>query len=494
VALSGVVVDGGGAPVSGVNLDVVDVTTGTNHALFGDNTDAAGAFAFAVPAGTYDITLTPPSPPTTTLLTVDLLGVTLAADTDLGTIALATGVILTGHVQDSFGSPVENVDLDLVDELAGTRPTLPGDKTDANGDFQVVVPTNDIELRFDATTVAGATLASTALELSPTAAMDVGTIVLPPGFPITGIVRDTGGAPVVGADLDIRLPATGDKIYTPGDNTDGSGAFSVVVPAGTWHVEVCPDFTDLLAGFRVTGVSVTSATSLGVLVAQPGVVLSGAIRAFDGTPQPGADVDLFTAGTETEAVLCGDDADAAGNYAVVVPLGVFDIVYTADAALPLGRDIRAGVSISGPTTLDGSLPSCPFSTNYSVGLAGSGGLVPHITSVGGAPRGGNDDWGYSLQNAVGGAPGLLFIGLGSTSIPFRGGLLLVNPLGPMWSFSVQMGGAFGVPGAGSSTFVLPVPIERALVGLTLYAQFGVIDAAAPQLAALSEGLQTDFCQ
>ena len=61
------------------------------------------------------------------------------------------------------------------------------------------------------------------------------------------------------------------------------------------------------------------------------------------------------------------------------------------------------VAISGPTLLDGTLPDCPFPTNYGTGTPGTGGLVPHLTHSGGTPREGNANWAMELQNGRGGA-------------------------------------------------------------------------------------------
>lgn len=51
---------GGGRPLSGVDLDFVDVITDDEIFTPGDNTDALGAVTVAVPAGTYRVVATPP--------------------------------------------------------------------------------------------------------------------------------------------------------------------------------------------------------------------------------------------------------------------------------------------------------------------------------------------------------------------------------------------------------------------------------------------------
>ena len=63
---------------------------------------------------------------------------------------------------------------------------------------------------------------------------------------------------------------TGEKLYTPGDDSDGAGFLDVVLAAGTYDLEFCPQFTDLLVAEERLGVAVAGTTFLGTLFFDPG--------------------------------------------------------------------------------------------------------------------------------------------------------------------------------------------------------------------------------
>ena len=67
---------------------------------------------------------------------------------------------------------------------------------------------------------------------------DLGEVLLRNGQALTGTIQDSSGSPVEGADVDVRDPVTDEEFETPGDNTDNSGVFQVLVPSGSWELEV----------------------------------------------------------------------------------------------------------------------------------------------------------------------------------------------------------------------------------------------------------------
>ena len=122
---------------------------------------------------------------------------------------------------------------------------------------------------------------------------------------------------------------------------------------------------------------------------------------------------------------------------------------------------------------------------YGRATAGSGGFVPQLSA--GQPRGGDAAFQFDLQCAMGGSPAAMFLATQPTSMSILGIELLVDPftLAATWSGSTSSGGA----GAGRTSFPLPVPANRTLVGLPLYAQALVLDAGGPQGLAASRGLR-----
>lgn len=494
--LVGKVVDSNGVGVPGVDIDIEDAGGGDDPPIFNDGTDALGNFAVTVPAGFYDVIFNPPPPPATTHLILTVEEVVIVGTTNVGTVVLPPGVALSGRCVNESGLPVPGINLDVIDETNGDNLDLIGDTSDSLGMFAIAVPAGPIEVRFD-TNLYGSALAPQAFPITPSGDVNVGDVVLPPGRLLSGQLVGPGGAPVVNADVDVEDVATGIELYTPGDNTNGSGVWDVVVPAGLYDIEICPPSGGpLLVGAGVSGVSVAASdVNVGVSTALAGVQITGTVLSFDGSPVVGADIDVENAGTLADYVLCGDNTQANGSYSVVGPLGVTVNVQAEPPgfSLPLGSAETFGINLTGSTVVDHVLPSCPFHTNYGSGLAGTGGITPHLGSTGGAPRVGNNGYGFSLEDGVGGAPAVLVAGLLPASIPQFGGTIHVSLGSLLLNQGLALGGAPGAAGAGAASLLLPTPIVPGFVGVTIYSQFGVFDAGAPQGFALSEGMSFTFC-
>jgi hypothetical protein len=352
--ITGRVVDSLGNGVAGVNIDANGGATVVNG-----GTDANGFFTTTItPDGNYDLIFEPPPPPASTSLTKELENVNVFGTVNLGNVVLAPGVALTGRVVRAVGGlPVPAVNLDV--EQGGTPLLVKGDVTDASGNFSIAVPASPITVFFKTDSAPLPLLAPHFIELFPTAATNLGDVQLQPGFVVTAIVRRaSNNTAVVGADLDVHDSLTGAKLYTPGDNSDGAGFVDFVVPAGTYDVEVCPPFADLLVGKTLLAQVVTANKFLGTVLLDAGVVLSGKVLDFQGQPHAGVDVDMKVSSSGAKVTLCADNTDAAGNYQVVVPTGTFDVKFTPPPQLGLGTQTIPGVVVSGNTVLNGTLPGC----------------------------------------------------------------------------------------------------------------------------------------
>ena len=489
--MTGKVVDAAGQPVAGVNIDSEDLLLGGDPIVSGDTTDALGNFAVTLPGGLYDLSFKPPAPPATTHLVQTLEGIAVVGTVNVGTVVLPAGVALSGRTVTAGGLPVAGVNLDVELAATGEDLVLPGDLTDALGQFLVAVPAAPIEVSFDASGLALPLLASVAVDVTPSGPLDLGDVVLPPGFHLTGQAL-AGGQPVVNADLDV-FDAAGDKLYTPGDNTDAGGFFDVVVPAGTLDLRICPELSDLVAPKIVPGVVVGGPLALGTVILDPGVLLSGIVTSGAGVPLENVDLDVLVAGAGTAVALCGDNTDAGGKYTVVVAPGTYDLRFEPPYAQPYGTTLTPGVAVGGPTLQDAVLPDCPFFTSYGSGTAGTGGVVPVLASSGGAPREGNPDYAYELSAGVGGGAAFLAVAFGQGLLPILGGTILLDVTSIKLTVPLALGGAPGAPGAGAASYPLPVPIDAPLLGLTVYNQFLVLDPGAPAGFAMSQGTSITFC-
>lgn len=360
----GRVVDSFGNGVGGVDIDVLNEGSGGDPDIFNDGTDPNGFFTMTVvPGGVYDIEFNPPPPPTTTDLTFTLRDVFVFGTVDVGVVVLPPGVALSGRVLDPGGLPVNNVNLDVVDETTGERLVTPADRTDVFGNFSIAVPANDIELRLNTTSVVGQTLAPRALALSPTVDTDLGDLFLEQGFVVSGNLQSTSGAPIATADFDFTDSVTRQRLYTPGDDSDDFGNFSIVVPAGVYDVEVCPQPGDLFVAREFDSLTVATNLSFGALQLTSGFLMSGTVLLSGGAPAGGVDVDVEDAFTGATIALCRDDTDAAGFYSVVVPTGTFTVTFARRCLGEIEKvDVHTSVLVTGNRTLNGLLPAGPCQT------------------------------------------------------------------------------------------------------------------------------------
>lgn len=482
--ITGTVVTSGGAPVAFLDIDAKNNGSGGDPTLVNDGTNALGQFATTIPAGNYDLSFLPPAGVPGLVLTLE--NVNVSGVLNLGVIVLPPAFVLSGTCATTLGAPVAGVNLDVID-ASGSNIDLIGDNTDAAGHFALAVPPGAIELRFDVSGL-GTALASHALDLVVAGNQNLGTIALQPGNVLAGIVKNGGGVAVANCNIDV-IGAGGSELYTPNDNTSASGTFVVVVPAGSYRVEVCAPFATQLVSKAVEPVVVAGPTNLGTITLSPGVVLSGSIKDPSNAPVPKADVDLYLAGTATQVLLCGDDANASGNYQVIVPLGTFDAVYSPPGfALPLSKQHVNGIVVAGNKVQNAVLPSCPFSTSYGTGLGGAGGVKPVLASTGGAPRVGNQSYAWRVSQGPANSFGVLGVGFGQLALPLFGGTVLIDIFQPYTTFVLF------VDAGGNAAKPLPVPITSGLVGLAIDAQFFGLDGAAVQGISMSNGLQTVFCE
>jgi len=490
--ITGTVVDAFGAVQPSVNIAVENNGSGGDPDVFNGGTNLFGNFNTTVdPAGTYDVVFRPAAPN----LITRIIDVPISGTLDMGTVVMDLGVILSGRLLDPLGLPVDGVNLDLVDLDTGNQVELTGDKSDALGQFAFAIPTGNFELRLNTNPVPFPVLASQAFDITVTGDTNLGDITMQEGFKITTIVQQAGFVPVENADTDTVDVLTGDKLYTPGDNTDAFGLVTVTVPAGNYHFQICAPPGSQLVDHEITPVLVAANVNLGLTVMEAGMTLTGTVVDSGGQPIAGIDIDVEDSTTLLKQLTCNDNTNGAGVYSVVVPAGTWNVRFTPKFSQPYGTDEVFNVAVAGTTTVNGQLPDCAFSTQYGAGVAGAGGLVPLLSSSGGAPRLGNPDYTVELSNGLGGAVAPVMLGFGAGALPFKGGVLLIDlTAGPFLLFNLPLSGPAGVPGAGSFSLPAAVPVDPVIVGFSIYVQFFVPDPSVPLFGlAFSNGLQITYC-
>ncbi|MEW6748050.1 MAG: hypothetical protein AB1486_35510, partial [Planctomycetota bacterium] len=252
-----------------------------------------------------------------------------------------------------------------------------------------------------------------------------------------------------------------------------------------------PPVATRLQGKKLFGIVVNANKDLGTVQLNSGVLLSGHTQDSLGQPVQSVDLDLFIAGTPTEIFVAWDRTNEFGDYAVIVPTGLFDIHFIPPRYLPIARKIFTNFSISGDTVLNVVFSECAAISHYGTGTPGSGGYIPQFDATG-TPRLGNTDFAFDITQALGSTSGFIFLSLAPASIPGNGWTLLVSP---SVGFTVIGVPIFGPPVPGQGYLHLPasIPDDTAFAGITLYMQCAILDTGAPGPLSASDGLQLPLC-
>ncbi len=329
--LTGQVVDEAGVGIGGLDLDLINPGTGLSLPLSGDFTLSDGSFTMVVcqvtTPGNYLLHVNPV--PSQLFFPLRDVPLTLAGSADLGIFTLDTAAILQGRVVGESFEILPFVDLDFTDSVTGTAQQFSGDFTLADGTFSTKVPPGFWDVQFTASP------ASTTLDMVPRELRDtlidgisnLGDVRLRQGRPITGLVVDQVGIPVVNADVDARDLITGEKIVTPGDNTNSSGVFQILVPEGQFELEIDPEAGSTLVPLLLNVVVPVSGLDVGSLILEEGVAVSGLVADGSGAIVPGTDLDFIISATGVEIPTAHDNANSSGQFSVQVVPSTYDIAF-----------------------------------------------------------------------------------------------------------------------------------------------------------------------
>ncbi|HSG99766.1 MAG TPA: carboxypeptidase regulatory-like domain-containing protein, partial [candidate division Zixibacteria bacterium] len=225
----------------------------------------------------------------------------------------------------------------------------PGDNSDGTGFYDVVVPTGLYDIRYRP--VNGE-------QLIPVEFRDVNIyidttidVTMLPSLTLSGVVTGPGAVPVSGADLDVFDFITGDKLNTPNDNTDGAGAYSIVVPPGTYDVDVDPPPGSGLAPTIVRNIVVSSNQTQNFQL-EIGATLNGTVKDPLSQGVIDVDIDITDESTGADVYLITDKTDASGNYSLQAPLGTFTVDYQPPVVTGLAPQRIINYSFTGNQTLN----------------------------------------------------------------------------------------------------------------------------------------------
>ena len=243
--LSGVVRDGAGTALSDAEVIIIDPSTG--EWLYFAYTDGNGNYSISLVPGTYDIGVSvwessSSEPWGSSSININPLIVNLdiSADTlqDI-TIPLAR---VSGSTKDSNGMAVGNVR--IYANSCWTDSSLGFDSqrcsyteiySDQNGAYSFTVLPGGV-YTINITPPDGSGFAESIVNDFPINGDMTHDFVLPPGFTLSGVIRDDAGTALSNSEVVIIEPSTGDWINSI--YTDGNGNYSITLVPGTYNIHV----------------------------------------------------------------------------------------------------------------------------------------------------------------------------------------------------------------------------------------------------------------
>ncbi len=265
---------------------------------------------------------------------------------------------ISGRVTDQRGDPIPGVDLDFFVVSTGQEQSANNDVTDAGGNYATTVPNQVYDVTY--TPPAGSRYAGHIERNVNLNVNQVRDIVLRDAWFVSGdVVRQDNGQPAASVDLDFEDLATGEKIFTPRDNTDVAGHYSVAVPIGIYRITfdgpapALPSDPPQLATEMREEVSVTGERdfSLPLVSMARGYAVEGEVQDSKGDAVPNVDLDFRPAGQQQKVFTHHDNTDARGRYRVIVPPGTYDIEFDPPPGSPLAAKTRKNVTVSADVNL-----------------------------------------------------------------------------------------------------------------------------------------------
>ena len=264
---------------------------------------------------------------------------------------------ISGRVINERGQSVAGVNLDFTVVATGQDEPVSNDVTDLNGNYTVSIRNDVYDVFFKPASgarYAGFVQRNVNLNVNQTL-----NVVLKDAWLVSGfVIRAITGTPVVGGDLDFRDLQTGQKIFTPHDNTDTSGRFNVGVPRGIYEVifegPTPTQPTDpLLASKHMLELSVTGDgdLSLPTVSLGPGFSVDGQLLDEKGDGVATVDLDFVVVATGEIVFATHDNSDAFGRYHTIMPPGTYRLDFDPPQTSLSAAKSRSNVTISANTNL-----------------------------------------------------------------------------------------------------------------------------------------------
>ena len=225
VTLSGRVTDTAGQALPGVFVSLHRLPDHTY--IDGQETDANGAYRLSVAAGTYDLTVQPPSGP---FIAQRQERLRLSTNTTQN-VVVATGITLSGQVTDSTGQPVSGAYVSVRND---TGQEVGFGLTSTSGHYSLGAPSGTYRIEVFSEAFADTTVEGVVLPHDT-----VLNITLESGVVLGGKVVDDEGHPVPDTRVCAHLPA---ENWWEGScsNTELAGTFQLQVTPGVYVITARP--------------------------------------------------------------------------------------------------------------------------------------------------------------------------------------------------------------------------------------------------------------
>ncbi|MCA9753376.1 MAG: T9SS type A sorting domain-containing protein [Gemmatimonadetes bacterium] len=272
----------------------------------------------------------------------------LALASPLAFAGASDAVIVSGHVLDELGLPIQNVDLDFEDDDTGLIIFTPNDNTDATGFYSVDVPLGRYNVFFNSPDPFWLDLDYGRVDVDGAMTIDA---VLYQAHLLIGHVQNEAGAPLATVDLNFFDSVTGDQFLANDDNTDVLGNFAVFIPGTTFDVFFTAPLGQPYAGGALYEFAAAGTTNVGTIVLADGLAVTGSARGPGNVALVDVDLDFEDATTNDLIYTPRDNTDALGNFNVLVPEGTYHVTVKSAAGSNLAWKSVYDVPVTGPTSI-----------------------------------------------------------------------------------------------------------------------------------------------
>jgi len=355
--LSGQVTDASLNPIA--NVDVVVENASNNLPVASGTTDTGGNFALSVPAGSYNVVLTPPAGSGFGVSTTPL---SIAGDTlvDFTLVPLVQFVSFSGTLRDGSTQPVSGQTITICNGYWCS--------TDANGYFSMagIAPgVYSLSVTGGGGTLPSSYSVSVGIDLSGDRLQD---LTLPPTAQLTVTVKDPGSTGVPNANVSVS-GGVNFALYPGGSASASSGASGTTDAGGTVQFLLFdgsgvsayaypPSGSGLYSGGNSTTMAGTTALAIDLTAIPLPVSFSGVLR--DSLAQPVANQTI----TICNGYYCWDNwhqttTDTNGNFSIA---GIFPGGYAlyvsggGGGTVPDSYSVSGGIDLSSDRVQDLLLP------------------------------------------------------------------------------------------------------------------------------------------